>query len=206
MTEAKHRLQSGVTLIETLVALFVIALMATAGAIMTGQSLRGARAVEAKGAAATDLAAAIGTLNADLAAFAPRASQDPAMVEPPSLFEGHAPRHDGRVMVFVRNGWVNPDGDARSSLQRVEYLFEQGKLIRRSWFAPDPGPGTPVAEEVLLTGVSKLEARYGRGDVWATDWVALPGAPGPMPQKAELTISFDVNDSHKVRFLIGGGT
>lgn len=206
MTQARRNLQSGVTLIETLVALFVIALMATAGAIMTGQSLRGARNVEAIGTEAANIASAIGIIRADLAAFVPRASQDAVMLAPPSLFQGYAPRHDGRVMVFVRNGWANPAGELRSGLQRVEYIFEREQLIRRSWSAPDPGPGTKVADDVLLVGITKFDAQYGRGEAWADEWVTLPGMGDPLPQKAELVITMPENDILRTRLLIGDGT
>ena len=197
--------QQGVTLIETLVALFVIALMATAGAIMTGQSLRGARAVEEKGASATYLSIATGMITNDLAAFVARSSQDPGLIEPPALFEGYAPRHDGRVMVFVRNGWSNPSGEARGDLQRVEYQFSEGQLVRRSWAAADPSPGTAMAEMVLAEGVTDLDVRFGRGDTWQSEWIALPGRETPLPQKAEFKLTFAAGDELTLRVLVGGG-
>lgn len=197
--------EKGVTLIETLVALFVIALMATAGAIMTGQSLRGARTVEEKGSNATDLAVFTGMIADDLAAFVARRSQDTAEQEPASLFEGYAPRHDGRVMLFVRNGWANPSGAARSDLQRVEYVFAGGKLLRRSWAAADPTTATAMAEMLLVDGVSNLDVRFGRADTWQSEWIVLPGGDMPLPQKAEFRLTFSAGDELTLRVLVGGG-
>lgn len=197
--------QQGVTLIETLVALFVIALMATAGAIMTGQSLRGARAVEERGASATDLSIATGMITNDLAAFVARSSQDPDLIEPPALFEGYAPRRDGRVMVFVRNGWSNPSDAARGDLQRVEYQFSEGQLVRRSRATADPSPGTAMAEMVLAEGVTDLDVRFGRGDTWQSEWIVLPGRGTPLPQKAEFILTFAAGDKLTFRVLVGGG-
>lgn len=197
--------QAGVTLIETLVALFVIALMAAAGAIMTSQTIRGARAVETRGAAATEIAAALSTLSADLAAYAGRASQDETLATPASLFEGFPPRHDGRLLVFVRNGWANPGDNRRSHLQRVEYLYSAGRLVRRSWASPDPGPGTPSVDQTLLEGLERIDMRFGRGDVWRSEWVALAGTAEPAPQKAELRLTFSKDNVLTARYLIGGG-
>ena len=198
--------ESGVTLVETLVALFVIALMATAGAVMTGQALRGARAVETRGAEASRMAIALGMISADLAAYSGRTSQDAALTEPATAFAGHAPRFDGRLMLFVRNGWENPEAQARSDLQRVEYLVKDGALIRRSWAAPDPGPETRVAEETLLSGLAGVEARFGRGDVWRSEWLVSGSQGGPPPQKVELTFTFAADDTLTARYLIGAGT
>lgn len=197
--------QAGVTLIETLVALFVIALMATAGAVMTNQSLRGARAVETRGDAASEMSIALGILSADLAAYTGRSSEDAASTEGPLAFSGHPPRHDGRLMVFVRNGWDNPLGETRSDLQRVEYLFSNGALIRRSWAAPDPVPATPMVEEVLLTGLQSVEARFGRAETWQEDWRVAGTGDDPAPQKVELTFTFAPDDTLTARYLIGAG-
>jgi len=197
--------ESGVTLIETLIALFVIALMASAGAVMTGQTLRGARMVETRGAESGALAIALNTLSADLAAYTGRLSQDATLTDPATVFAGHAPRADGRVMLFVRNGWANPSGAARSDLQRVEYRFENGALIRRSWLAPDPGPATPIVEEVLLSGLASLEVRFGRDDSWRSDWLTEGGELSVAPHKAELTLTFAEGDVLTVRYLIGAG-
>lgn len=202
---AQHTSQRGVTLIETLIALFVIALMATAGAVMTGQSLRGARAIDAKGDAATNLSIAIGMIRDDLAAHVPRASRDPGLIDTPAFFEGYAPRHDGKVLAFVRNGWANPAGEARSGLQRIEYHFSGGQLVRRSWAAADPVPGSRTAEVILLDGISSIEVRFGREDTWSTEWLNLAGTDLPLPQKAEFTLTFAAGDELNLRVLVGNG-
>ena len=100
----KPSFESGVTLVETLIALFVISMIAVAGAVMTRQALAGAQAVETRGAESNQLATALAMLSSDLGAFTGRASQDSTLADPATAFEGYAPRHDGRLMVFVRNG------------------------------------------------------------------------------------------------------
>jgi general secretion pathway protein J len=198
--------ESGMTLIETLVALFVIALMASAGAVMTNQTLRGARVLEDRGAASGELAAALNIISSDLAAYTGRKSQDAAQSEPAAAFAGYPPRADGRLMVFVRNGWSNPLETARSDLQRVEYRFEGGALIRRSWQAPDPGAATPAIEEILLSGLEGVEAGYGRSETWRSEWMSEGGEALESPQKVELKLVFSEEDILTVRYLLGAGS
>jgi general secretion pathway protein J len=205
-TNSENRGESGVTLVETLVALFVIALMASAGAVMTTQSLAGARAVETRGDKAAELSTALSMISADLGALMIRPSQDANQSEPPYVFQGYAPRYDGRIMVFVRNGWPNPQDELRSDLQRVEYLLESGSLIRRSWAAADPAQSTKTVDQVLLEGIETLEVRFGRADTWQSEWV-VPVAESPtLPQKTELTFRFSKDDTLSARFLIGAGS
>ncbi len=203
---SRNTSESGVTLVETLIALFVIALMASAGAVMTTQSLTGARAVETRGDKAAELSTALSMISADLGALMVRPSQDANQSEPAYLFQGYAPRYDGRIMVFVRNGWPNPNEEPRSDLQRVEYLLENGSLIRRSWAAADPAQSTQTVDLVLLGGVETLEVRFGRGDTWQSEWVVPIADSVTLPQKAELKIGFSKDDTLSARFLIGAGS
>lgn len=204
--KSENQGESGVTLVETLIALFVIALMASAGAVMTTQSLTGARSVETRGDKAAELTTALSMISADLGALMVRPSQDANQSAPPYLFEGYAPRYDGRIMVFVRNGWPNPKDEARSDLQRVEYVLENGLLIRRSWAAADPAQSTQTVDLVLLTGVETLEVRFGRGDAWQSEWLVPVADSVTLPQKAELKIGFSQDDILSARFLIGAGS
>ncbi len=203
---SRNQNQSGVTLVETLIALFVIALMASAGAVMTTQSLTGARAVETRGDKAAELSTALSMISSDLGALIIRPSQDASQSGPPYVFEGYAPRYDGRIMVFVRNGWANPTEEARSDLQRVEYLLENGALIRRSWAAADPAQSTQTVDQVLLAGIETLDVRFGRGDTWQSEWLVPVADSATLPQKAELKFGFSRDDTLSARFLIGAGS
>lgn len=134
-----------------------------------------------------------------------RASEDASLTEGALAFAGHAPRFDGRIMLFVRNGWDNPLGHTRSDLQRIEYVFVDGALIRRSWSSPDPVPATRMVEETLLSGLQNIEARFGRAGTWQSDWLVTRSGAEPTPQKVELTLTFAPDDTLTARYLIGAG-
>ncbi|ABI77490.1 general secretion pathway protein J [Hyphomonas neptunium ATCC 15444] len=196
--------QSGISLVETMIALFVVALLATAGGIMLTQSLRGARLVEDRGSDAQELQTALSVIRDDFSAFVDRPSRSDATSELPTRFEGQPVRFDGRIVTFIRNGWPNPAGHPRSDLQRIEYSFVDGALIRRSWSAPDAGPGTDIAEQTLLNGLENITVRYGREQGWQSDWIVpASSADTPFPDKIELTMSFGEEDTLTALFRLG---
>lgn len=196
--------QSGISLMETLIALFVVALLATAGGVMLTQSLRSTRLIEVRGNDARELQTALAVLRDDFAAFVDRPSRADASSDLPTRFEGQPIRYDGRIMTFVRNGWSNPADLPRSDLQRVEYRFDNGALIRRSWSAPDAGPGTAVAEQIVLSGLEDISVQYGREQIWKPDWI-VPASmvDAPLPDKIQLVFTFGEGDTLTAKFRLG---
>ncbi|KCZ99266.1 general secretion pathway protein J [Hyphomonas polymorpha PS728] len=196
--------QSGISLMETLIALFVVALLATAGGVMLTQSLRSTRLIEVRGNDARELQTALAVLRDDFAAFVDRPSRADASSDLSTRFEGQPIRYDGRIMTFVRNGWSNPADLPRSDLQRVEYQFDNGALIRRSWSAPDAGPGTAVAEQIVLSGLEDISVQYGREQIWKPDWI-VPASmvDAPLPDKIQLVFTFGEGDTLTAKFRLG---
>lgn len=186
--------QEGFTLAETLVALFILSMLSVAGgnlllrATASGEQLRDREAR----VRALDVAQAF--IRSDFEAMVSRG------VEPPEGFDGamtlvggETNRTDG-IVRFVRSGWMNPDGTApRSDLQAVRYdLSEDGDLIRTAWLRPDATASTPVAERVLLTGVSEVDIEFRRGSEVATYWEGTPLPPdNVLPDLIELQIRFE---------------
>lgn len=203
MTDARAR-QSGISLVETLIALFIIALLSTAGGVMLIQSLRGSRLVEEHGMQAREIQTAFSMLRDDFAAFVPRASRADGSADQAALFEGHAVRFDGRIVTFVRNGWANPGEHPRGDLQRVEYRFDGGALVRRSWNTPDAAPGSRISDQTLIADLQDVTVRYGASDTWRNDWIVPASSQDQTtPDKIELTFRFGEADEMTARFRIG---
>ncbi|MCY4656388.1 MAG: type II secretion system minor pseudopilin GspJ [Gammaproteobacteria bacterium] len=57
---------------------------------------------------------------------------------------------------FTRAGWSNPLGRKRSNLQRVAYLLEEGRLIRRFWHVLNRPNELEHQDQVLLTSVTSV--------------------------------------------------
>ncbi len=196
--------QSGISLVETMIALFVVALLATAGGVMLTQSLRSTRSIEERGAQARELQTALAVLRDDFAAFVDRPSRADASADLPTRFEGQPVRFDGRIVTFIRNGWANPANQPRGDLQRVEYRFDDGALVRRSWSSPDAGPGTAIADQILLAGLEEISLQYGREESWRPDWiVSATAAEAPLPDKIQMVFTFGDDDTLIAKFRIG---
>ncbi len=68
---------------------------------------------------------------------------------------------------------MNPLGAERSTLQRVRYRLDDGKLLREHWLVLDATLDPEPVKRVLLDGVSSLKLRF-LDD--ARDWRILAAA------------------------------
>ena len=194
--------EAGFTLIETLVALGVTAMLATAGTLMMLQTLQASRAIDARMADVRALEAANGLLRADFSEMTVRPSAAPDDFTPAVGFSGRTGIETGDLISFVRSGWRDPRvGGDRSDLQRVAFRLEDGQLIRKAWLRPDPVRNTPVVERVLLDGISNLEIRYRQKGVWFDEWPA--DANGRHPDLVQLDLKFAGADQLTLQYMVG---
>jgi general secretion pathway protein J len=193
---------AGFTLVETLVALAVTAMLATSGTMLMLQTLQGSEAVDERMASARKLIATNGLMRADFNLVTKRASRAADGYTLPLGFTGGTPRGDGELMRFVRAGWSDPTGaGARSDLQLVSYRLEDGALIRTAWLRPDPVPDTPRVERVMVEGIVDLDIRYRKAGKWETVW---PGTvDGTHPDFVELVLSFSTDDQLTLAYSVG---
>ncbi|WP_340693900.1 type II secretion system minor pseudopilin GspJ [Hyphomonas sp.] len=193
---------AGFTLIETLVALGVTAMLATAGTLMMLQTLQASRAIDARMADVRTLEAANGLLRADFSEMTQRPSAAPDAFDPAVGFTGRTGIETGDLISFVRSGWRDPRvGGDRSDLQRVAFRLEDGKLIRKAWLRPDPVRNTPIVERVLLDGIADLEIRYRQKGVWFDEWPA--DADGRHPDLVQLDLEFADADQLTLQYMVG---
>lgn len=200
MIPARPQPESGFTLIELMVALSIFALIAAAGVSLLGYSV-GAQA--AAGERLDDVAAIrrVGALlTADLAQAAPRISRD-GEGRRRAAFAGGTGAPDEPALAFVRRGWSNEDGEARSSLQKIEYRLIDGVLTRRTW--PMVDGAEPMPPSKVLEGVRSLSLRYRAEGEWRERWDSK--RPGALPRAIELVADVDRTGPIRQLFLVGTG-
>lgn len=202
MTHPAASSLAGFTLVETLVALAVTAILATSGTLLMLQTLRGSEVVNQRVANARTLEATNGLMRADFNRVTRRASRGADDLSPPQGFVGASLRGDGEMFRFVRGGWTDPsETSARSELQLVSYRLENGALVRTAWLRPDPVPGTPRVERIMLDGIVDVDVRYRKSGKWESVW---PGnIDGNHPDYVELNIGFGDADNLKLAYSIG---
>lgn len=200
--------QSGFTLAETLVALFILAIVSSAGAALLISSTSTSQYVSERENEARTLDMAQALIRQDIAALSPRAVQPIDGFSPAGNLFGEAPRGEEPFLRFVRSGWINPGGvEARSNLQSVEYVLRNGALIRQASLRPDATRGTPVSSRVLLTDVQRVELGFVRGDQRSDFWLgdAIVGR-SVLPDMIEIEITFENGTSLSLATLTGGRT
>jgi general secretion pathway protein J len=104
-----------------------------------------------------------------------------------------------------RAGWPNTIGAPRGSVQRVLYVLEDGKLVRRHWQVTDATLANEPITRELLDGVQRVEIRYmNAGREWQVQWPPL-GAPPDLSLRARpLAVEFTVvlEDYGEIRRII----
>ena len=138
---------AGFTLVEVLVALFIFAVMSAGTMTALTQSYKGKDQLAASMEDLNQLNAARAILRADMTALTLRAGRDELGGINPYVLttDGEA------LLTFTRRGRENPSGlEKRGDLERVEYYFEDGALIRRSYAHENPAQAAASFDRILL--------------------------------------------------------
>lgn len=176
-----HRLRGqaspgrGFTLIELLVALFITAVMFAIGYGAITEALQNRDRVREQQVRLNDLQRTMRQLTQDFSQLAPRPVRDVL-----GTGEEDALRADPRVATLVslsRGGVGHLAGTARPALQRIDYLFENGTLIRQSWPVLDRTQATVAARRVVARELRAIHFRYmDASRQWLEQWPA-PNTP-----------------------------
>ena len=187
---------NGFTLVELLVALLIFGMLSAAGVALLSFSVRSQESSRAGLEELTALRRAGSLLSSDLSQAATRLHRSESGAARPAFFGST----DGFGM--VRRGWENPDGAARSSLQRVEYRLHGQRLERHAFPMVD---GAPSATAItLMDGIVHAQLRYRAGNgEWRDRWD--PTSPGELPTALELVLEKDRRGSIRQLFLVGTG-
>ena len=184
----------GFTLLELLVALFVSAVMFAIGYAGLAQVAANRAQILESQRSLGELQRAVRVLGNDLSQLDPRPIRDelgrsvaPALLAAPGT---------SSPLAFTRSGRAGASAHARSGLQRIDYVLENGMLVRLAWPALDRAQGAQAARRVLMRGVRTLRFRFldTRGE-WTDIWPPIQapeagaaGTPRIRPRAIEYTL------------------
>jgi len=133
----------GFTLIEMLVAVFLLAVLGAAGFTMLFQMNKTRGVVIGQADRITELQRTFYWMNEDFSQAVDRPVRSASDDRIPSLLFSL----QGESLIQIsRSGWTNPAREvspARSDMQRVSYSLEDDKLIRSYWYHLDTTEDVP---------------------------------------------------------------
>lgn len=184
---------AGFTLLELLIAVAIFALV---GAMAYGglqQVLDQQHGTARQAQRLADLQTAYRIVQRDLEQVANRGIRNEFGDEVEALVGGSG--FDG--LTFSRAGYANPAGFLRSEIQRVAYVPDQERLLRRTWRVLDRAQDSVPDDQVLVEGLRHFAVRFlDAGDEWQEHWPPLPtSAVAPddqgFPRAVEVLLELD---------------
>lgn len=169
---ARIERSGGFTLIEILVAIFIFAIMFALGYGVVSAAAQHRQNIAQAEDRLRELHTTMRWLSLDFTQLVPRPVRD----QQGSGDEG-ALRVDPRGDVLAhltRGGWRNSAGVARSNLQRVHYLLDNGQLVRLEWPVLDAAQGAAPRRRVMMTRVRSVSVRVMNvARQWVDSWPVL---------------------------------
>jgi len=184
---------TGFTLIEMLVAVFLLAVLGAAGFTMLFQMNNTRERVVAQADRLEELQRTFYWMTEDFSLIADRPVRSAIDERIPAILFS---LQGSSLLQLTRSGWTNPAREiapARSDLQRVAYSLEEDKLIRSYWYHLDPIDEAPTKRRQLLHKVEDLSMRFlDRQGSWHETWPPLDQEEPGLP--AALEIRFMLED------------
>lgn len=170
----------GFTLLELLLAIVIFAIVGVLA--MSGYNqlvMQRDRAAQTMQRVRT-VQRAVLRMTQDFAQLEPRPVRDAtASLNHPALVYSTSSTY---LIELTRAGWTNPAGVTRSTLQRVGYRLNDGKLYRDYWTVLDRTLTNLPAQAQMLDKVTSLQLRFmDINHQWQTSWPANTGLVGGNP-------------------------
>lgn len=146
--------QNGFTLVEMLVALSIFAFLSTGALLALNGALQNKKVVKGHLDQLAQIETARALIRADMAAMILRPARDGFGRTGPYVLQSG----EGALLRFSRNGRANPGGlERRGDVQRISYVFDNGRLLRRVLPQANPAPQSKVIERVLMKGLEDVD-------------------------------------------------
>jgi len=196
----------GFTLIEVLVAVFLLAVLSAFAYETLAYVSRSREATSAAFERIRGLELAVHTMVTDFQQLEARPVRD--LLGQSALPAILADPRTTNLVTLTRGGWPNPAGLPRGTLQRVNYRLDNGTLIREYQTVLDATLANAPVKRELLKDVVRISFRYlDASRTWQEQWPPLASGPqGPTlplrmrPMAVEITI--ELKDAGRITRLV----
>ena len=186
------RSERGFTLLELVVAIAIFGLMSAMAYSGLASALNTRDYADQQADRLAEIQKAFSIIGRDVEQAVNRPVRDNYASELLPLLGGG---YGSAVLELTHAGYRNPMGLQRSSLQRVAYVLEDGKLQRQSWWVLDRSIDSAPQVSPLLTKVKTVELRFmDENHTWQPQWpsvTANPNNPPTLPNAVEVTLELE---------------
>ncbi len=165
--------EKGFSLVETLLAMFLLSLVSMTALVMLNGYFRGSAAIGTASTRLSEMMSAREQLADDLLHAVIRPS---GAAEMPVIFYGDM--RDSCFLRLTRRAGPAAIYDPRGTdIESVRYCLENGRLIRQSYARPDAVRDTPQRRYSLIDNIETVEIRFLVNNAWVRAWrIATPSA------------------------------
>jgi len=181
----------GFTLVEVLISIFIFSLISVASVGALTSSLQGKARLNESLNDLSKLQHMRALVSSDMSSIIKRQNRDLLGGFDPVFLSGGP----DNLIEFTRSGRDNPGFLAvRSDLQRVSYVFESDRLIRRVMVHENPSAQGDTVDRILLSGLKTADMKFHTGKLVQDQIERNLSDNLDLPDMVELDIVFENGD------------
>ena len=183
--------QSGMTLIEVLVAMAIFAIMGAVASLLLRQTLDNSELLGERMNRLQSIQRTMTALTSEVLQAAPRPVRAELGNSEPALQSSFSAEF---ALQLTHNGWPNSSGVPRSTQRRTAYRIEDDELIRYHWNVLDRTVSNVPIATVMLDQVDSLTFRFLQAnDEWTDQWPPIGASSNAgsseLPRAVEITLA-----------------
>lgn len=205
-----NRRQGGMTLIELLIAVGILAVLALLSSTLLGTSLDNQKHLRASSRSLEELALSVTLVQRDLEQMLNRIGRDEYGTRQQSPLLSFA---EGELyqLEYTRDGRRLLPGEIfSSSLERIRYGLEENQFVRYSAAVPDPVSTTEWRKQKMMGEITAINFSFFKQGKWHREWP--PSALGAtaivqeLPQAVSLRLDTERWGVVEVMALVPGAS
>ena len=176
-------MKKGFTLIEVLISLVILSIIAIVSTNFLQSSIDLTNQSKSKVDDIKVLNLGVSTIRRDLMSAVNLPMRDNFGNQLPNFIGSNT----DKKITFL--GFINRIDSSRSSISRIEYLFNDTKFIRRVYFTADPYDYDDHIDSVIFNNIDDLEISFLSDNRWFTEWPAGQTAAYKIPKLVKIEIN-----------------
>ena len=176
-------MKKGFTLIEVLISLVILSIIAIVSTNFLQSSIDLRNQSKSKVDDIKVFNLGVSTIRRDLMSVVNLPMRDNFGNQLPNFIGSNA----DKKITFL--GFINRIDSSRSSISRIEYLFDDTKFIRRVYFTADPYDYDDYIDSVIFNNIDDVEISFLVDNRWFTEWPAGQTAAYMIPKLVKIEIN-----------------